>query len=231
MLHTMIPWREDTNLGQAYNEEMDRLPEGGWAVLLDHDVMFTTFEWNRQIQAAIAAEPEGTFTGVTNRIGCPWQRIGIDMNNHDIRFHRMVGHERLSNRWLSDVTDSIGWGGYIMAISNEAWKAFGGFRDGQLCVDHMMHFDIRRQGRRAYLIEGLYMYHYRQGSGEHYQGKTQRVNQCDCLTRKDWAAPKRVKEIEFTMADATIAFDEKFKQMRAAMPPAPAPTKNLRRVR
>src|SRR5262245_63566171 len=103
MLHTMIPWREDTNLGLAYNEEMERLPEGGWAVLLDHDVMFTTFEWARQIEAAIRMEPRGSFTGVTNRIFCPWQQAReANKENHDILYHRRVGSERLKNRYLSD---------------------------------------------------------------------------------------------------------------------------------
>lgn len=180
MIHTCIPWREDTNLGQAYNETMKMLSDDDWAVLLDHDVMFTTFEWNRQIQAAIKAEPHGSFTGVTNRIFCPWQKAReVDPENHDMLYHRTIGETRMENRYLSDVTEANGWGGYIMIISKAAWRDAGGFVDGQLCVDHNMHFALRRAKRRVFLIEGLYMYHYRSGRGEKYQAKTMRAA-CEC---------------------------------------------------
>lgn len=185
MIQTFIPWREDTNLGAAYNEAMEMLPEDGWAVLLDHDVMFTTFEWHRQIDRAIAAEPYGSFTGVTNRIFCPWQKAReADQNNHDILYHRALGEARLSNRYLTDVTDATGaygWGGYIMILSKAAWRDAGKFVDGQLCVDHQMHFALRRAKRRVFLIEGLYIYHYARGRGEQYQAKTLAAT-CECRT-------------------------------------------------
>jgi len=183
MIHTCIPFREDTNLGLAYNEVMDMLPENGWACFLDHDVMFTTFEWHQQLEAAISFEPRGTFTGVTNRIYCPWQRANeVDPNNHDIMYHRKIGAERLKNRYLTDVTGAqgkYGLGGYVLCQSKAAWREAGKFVDGQLCVDHNMHFALRRVGRPVYLIEGLYMYHYARGAGEQYKSITMRAD-CEC---------------------------------------------------
>ena len=196
MIQTFIPWREDTNLGAAYNEAMEMLPsDNDWAVLLDHDVMFTTFEWHRQIERAIEVEPYGSFTGVTNRIFCPWQRAReVDRDNHDIMYHREIGADRMRNRWLSDVTDANGWGGYIMVLSKAAWRDAGKFVDGQLCVDHNMHFALRRAKRHVFLIEGLYMYHYARGKGEQYQKKTMRAD-CECSKHPHNFTPIERREI------------------------------------
>lgn len=167
----MTPYAADMNVGRAYNQAMALLPEDGWACLMDHDVMFTTYEWHLQLEAAIAADPRGSFTGVTNRIHCPWQQAReAGTENHDVRHHRRVGAERAKNRDLLDVTGCVGWGGLLMLISKESWLAAGGFVDGLLCVDHQMHFKLRDAGRKIYLIEGLYMYHYKRALGEKYGG-------------------------------------------------------------
>ena len=171
MILTMTPFAKDMNLGRAYNDAMSLLGPGDWACLLDHDVMFTTYDWNQQLEDAIAADPRGSFTGVTNRIHCPWQQAKeAGTENHDIKHHRRVGAERLKNRDLLDVTSAVGWGGFLMLLSYDAWDESGGFVDGMLCVDHQMHFALRRAGRPVYLIEGLYMYHYKRALGEKYVG-------------------------------------------------------------
>lgn len=195
MIHTCIPFRNDTNLGRAYNDVMELIGLDDWACFLDHDVMFTTFEWYRQLEAAIRFEPRGTFTGVTNRIYCPWQRANeADPQNHDIMYHRKIGAERLKNRYLTDVTQApgrFGLGGFILCISKHAWLDAGGFVDGQLCVDHNMHFALRRIGRPVYLIEGLYMYHYARGAGEKYKDITMRA-ECECrVPVSNWAPTER----------------------------------------
>lgn len=167
----MTPYAADMNLGRVYNDAMERLPKDGWACLLDHDVAFTTYEWHAQLQAAIAADPRGSFTGVTNRIHCPWQQAAeAGTENHDMKHHRRVGAARAKTRSLLDVTGCVGWGGFLMLLSRAAWQDAGGFVDGMLCVDHQMHFALRRAGRPVYLIEGLYMYHYKRALGEKYGG-------------------------------------------------------------
>jgi GT2 family glycosyltransferase len=164
------PFRTDKNLGRAYNEAMALLPDGGWALLMDHDMFLTTTHWHQQCLDAIAAEPDGTFTAVTNNIASRWQRAaevdsGVALENSIAR-HRAIGLSRTANRNLLDVTDTAGIGGVVILISKANWKLIGGFADGMFCVDHQMHFALRDAGRRVFLIEGLYVYHHRSSSGD-----------------------------------------------------------------
>lgn len=164
-LFPMTPFALDRNLGQAYNRAMELLPDDGWAAMMDHDAMPTTREWYRQIVDAIEFRPDaGAFVAMTNRIAAPWQRCG-DRNSHDILQHRAFGHDRLKVRSLLDITDTKGWGGVLFALSKATWREVGGFVDGMACVDHCMHFAIQNTGKRIYLIEGLYVYHFRRADG------------------------------------------------------------------
>lgn len=177
---TMMPFATDMNLGRAYNEAMALLPDDAWAVLLDHDMMLTTREWYRQIEEAIACRPDaGAFTAVTNRIAAPWQQVG-EREGHDIARHRRFGKRRLAVRTLLDITDTKGFGGVLMCLSKQAWQEVGGFVDGLLCVDHQMHFALRAAGRRNFLIEGLYLYHWRRAFGDELPEDAPRVEGCPC---------------------------------------------------
>lgn len=160
-LLTVVPWRDDANLGRAYNEVLEAAAPGSWVAFLDHDAMPTTPRWNRQLREAIAFRPDaGAFVAMTNRIASPWQRCG-DALTDDYAAHRRIGFERAKVRTLLDVSGTKGWGGVLFAVSRDAWLECGGFADGLGCVDHSLHFGLQRIGRKAWLVEGLYVYHWR----------------------------------------------------------------------
>lgn len=166
MILAMTPCRRDQNLGRAYNEAMDRLRDDDVAVFIDHDAMFMTMDWLRQIEDALAFDPTALFACVTNRIAAPWQRATeVDYEDHDLQRHSAVAQARLSNHNLLDVTDTKGIGGVMMAVSKDSWMAAGGFVDGMFCVDHNFHFAMKRSGLKVYVIEGLYVYHRRRAFG------------------------------------------------------------------
>ena len=177
-----MPYALDRNLGAAYNRAMALLPDGGWAVMIDHDAMNTTREWFRLIAEAIAFLPEaGAFVAVTNRIDAFWQRAEeADIDNHDIGYHTAIGTARLARRTLLDITETKGFGGVLFAVSKAAWREAGGFADGMLCVDHSLHFGLRRAGRRVYLLDGLYVYHRRRAFVGTLPADTPRVAHCPC---------------------------------------------------
>lgn len=183
----VMPFALDRNLGAAYNQAMrDSVPHGGWACFLDHDMMFTTREWFGQISEAILAAPHaGAFTAVTNRIAAAWQKAPEAARlpaakQHDVAAHRAIGQDRLRRRTLLDITDTKGFGGVVMVVSRAAWDEVGGFANGLLCVDHGMHFALRQAGRRNYLIESLYVYHWRRAFGDELPTDTPRVDACPC---------------------------------------------------
>lgn len=177
----MMPFALDMNLGRAYNESMALLPaEDSWAIFIDHDAMLTTREWFRQFAEAIRFMPQaGAFVACANRIAADWQKAG-PANVHEMRIHRQFGKERLKIRTLLDITDTKGFGGVLFAVSKAAWRKAGGFREGMLCVDHSLHFALGRAGYRIFLIEGLYVYHWRRAFGDELPENTPRVEDCPC---------------------------------------------------
>lgn len=178
---TFTPFDVEMNLGRAYNRAMELLPDDAWACFLDHDMMLTTREWYRQLVEAATFKPDGAFTAITNRIASPWQQAReVDKENHDIAYHRSIGRARLAQRTLLDCTDTKGWGGVLLLISKTAWREAGGFVDGMLCVDHQMHFALRATGRRLYVMESLYVYHWRRANGDNIPRDAPRAEGCPC---------------------------------------------------
>jgi len=181
----MIPFREDKNLGRAYNEAMALLPDGAWAVFQDHDAMATTPHWFRQFREAIEFLPHaGAFVACTNRIASPWQRVGDEKSN-DIAAHRRFGEERRKLRTLLDISDTKGFGGVLFAVGKDAWREVGGFADGLYCADHSLFFRLREHGRRVYMIEALYAYHFRGSSGARPPLDAPKVPNCPCRGKEE----------------------------------------------
>lgn len=180
MIYTMIPYDLDANLGRAYNAFMALLPEGSWAIFKDHDAMPTTGMWFRQFKEAIDFMPEaGAFVAVTNRIASSWQQVG-DRESNDIAAHREFGRRRAKIRTLLDVSDTKGFGGVMFAISKTAWREAGGFADGLGCVDHSIHFGLQRIGRKVYLLEGVYVFHWRHWGEPDPTSQHPKAANCPC---------------------------------------------------
>ena len=177
MILTCTPYALDWNYGGACNKVMELLPADGWACFLDHDAMFTTPIWYRQLCEAIEQEPDGTFVARTNRAGQPlvgiakdehrWQiPIGVDMENHDMWYHRGLGAEFAKDATLRDVTD-IGKAmcGVMILISKPTWRAVGGFRNAWGYLDWALHLDLQRAQRRLFCLQGVYVYHWKRADG------------------------------------------------------------------
>ena len=158
------------DLGSAYNSFMDRLHEGDWACLIDHDAMWTTTIWARQISEAIKENIDaGIFVACTNRIGCGWMKApGVSPKEHNMVFHREFGR-KLADEHGHSVIDVTRWeehpsgkplSGVMMCISWDAWKAVGGFKRGFLTVDNDIHRRLRDGGFKAYLLRGVFCYHW-----------------------------------------------------------------------
>jgi len=170
LIQAFIPYADDRNLGRACNQAMSLLPDDGWGCILDHDVMFTTSEWHRQLSLAIRIQPEGCFAAMTNRIKCPFQQAEVDRKNHDYAYHRSIGTRLLANEGLLDVTDSERTpSGFLMLMSKRAWIGAGQFPEGLHYMDRMMWLALKASGRRVFIIEGLYLYHWHRGGGEPIQ--------------------------------------------------------------
>jgi GT2 family glycosyltransferase len=176
---TFMPFALDYNLGGAYNEAMGLLGEDDWAVFLDHDAIWTTREWYRQLEAVTRAVPDaGCVTAVQSRGWQSWQ-VG-PYQGHDMAENRRIGAQLLRNNTLLDVTETSGIAGVVMLVSKRAWRAVGGYTDGMYCVDHAFHFALRAAGLRVYVHEGLYVYHWRRANGDAPPRQAPRAPGCPC---------------------------------------------------
>jgi hypothetical protein len=151
MIYANIPYAPaecGKNIGCAYNKFMDALPhDNDYACFIDHDAMFTTSDWYPQMNAIVEAHPDvGAFGCRTNRNGHTFQLVGnIDMNNHDISYHRIIG-SHLQKKYYDDVfcihgnendpagphrsgnTEQPGFSGTLILLKKSAWKQMGKFQ-------------------------------------------------------------------------------------------------------
>ncbi len=169
-LTTFIPYALDGNLGPVWNGILESLPEDAWAAILDHDAMFTTTVWYKQIIRAIKEQPLGSFSCVSNRIGLEsrWQSVNrddIEAGEHDIRVHRVFGSQQTDDQSLTDVTDRELMAGMFFVISKRTFRLIGPFPDGLRGLDNALHMRLRLKGLRLYCINGLYVYHWYRADG------------------------------------------------------------------
>lgn len=171
MIHTYIPYTPKqlgNNLGWAYNNFMELLPEDDWACFLDHDATFTTRYWYHQLEDIIIKHSDiGLYTCLTNRVGNSQQLVkGVDKENHDIKYHRQVG-KQLQDDYYDDVffiTNLLS--GVVILISKKTWKKVGGFTNGFLGVDNNIHKKCLDNNIKVGLMAGVYVYHWYRGDGD-----------------------------------------------------------------
>ena len=179
MIHTYIPYAprsSDKNIGAVYNDFMAMISDDDWACFLDHDAMFTTLDWYKQIEEIIeeislSDRPVGLLTTCTNRIGNLEQVIaGIESQNHDIYYHRKIGRQRQLEYGKSLRECDFLMSGIVILISKKVWKKTNGFIDGFLGVDNNIDQQIRTLGYKSYIMDGVYCYHWYRADGIPIQG-------------------------------------------------------------
>ncbi len=163
MIYTFIAYapRSSRDLGNTYNKFMELLPnDSDWACFLDHDAMFLTSDWYKQLEKIIEINPNaGCFTALTNRIGNKFQVIG-DSESHDIKYHKRVARG-LANKNGSKVIEYNNGllSGVLILIKKSVWKNIK-FIPGFLNVDNQFHKDCIKCGYKVYLMTGVYVYHW-----------------------------------------------------------------------
>ena len=111
------------DLAYAYNEVMNRVNDDDWVCFLDHDAMFTTYDWYLQIEQAIKQNTDkdiGAYTCYTNRIG-------------------RSGHRQWVERAYPDIVKSV-MGKYGYEVSDEL---VGRYNENKWKVDFREIHDIR----------------------------------------------------------------------------------------
>lgn len=161
MIRVMIPYRNDKNLGLAYNECMQIINDDDWACFIDHDSLFLTPDAIRIIDEYTKKYPDtGIFTCWTNRIGCPEQRLGKENDDNDSMVDHMIMAEQMKEN-LFEATELKGViSGFLMVISKKTWNEIKFAETGKaLGVDNDYSLRILSSGRKILRMESIYVWH------------------------------------------------------------------------
>jgi len=169
-------------IGQAIERHMQGLQPDDWAIMLDHDMQWTTPDWYPAIAKAIAANPQmQVLTCITNRahqLNSPYQMAkGVDVNNHDIKYHRQLGAKllKLNGTKVLDVTNhSRCINGVVVIWQRKTWDAIKKMeghvslvnRKDILMFDTKLHKRAKGLGMKVGVLQGVYVYHWYRGDGQ-----------------------------------------------------------------
>ena len=158
---------KNINLGWAYNQYMNLLPnDEDWGCFIDHDAMWTTYNWYNQLESIIDKHPEySLFTVKTNNVYSKIQK-GPRFLRHikNVAAHREYGL-KLQEEKYNEVTE-MGrnnlLSGVVILYKKSTWNKIK-FKNGFLTVDRNIHKDLIRNGYKTGLMEGVYVYHWYRG--------------------------------------------------------------------
>jgi hypothetical protein len=172
------PYSLDGNLGQAYNDYMNLLPnDEDYAVLMDGDTMMLTPNYGEQISFIVNKYKDcrvGIFTSYTNRTGNLFQCYNsIISEDGELRNHRNISIQLQREKYDSvlDLNDLIS--GHLMVVQKKVWKDVGFFADeisekmrsrgikkNLLAVDNRFSKRCLNNDYKIYLMQGIYCTHY-----------------------------------------------------------------------
>lgn len=178
MIDVVIPYaskdgKVDKNLGAEYNRIMEKADRP--VLFLDQDVYVSLNpNWYQMCMDAVKQLKKdrwGWITCLTNKIGCPHQRVEIGPQApDDISFHRGIAADLWKpnvdsvRKWHPEEWEANGdktaWpSGFFLLTNPEAWKAAGGFKDGHQGVDNDYARKLVGAGYEIWQMTGLYVYH------------------------------------------------------------------------
>jgi GT2 family glycosyltransferase len=162
-VHIVKPYSLEKNLGKAYNEAMQLIPDGDWACLMDYDTMFLTPDCGQILHEYINWNPiVGIFTCFTNRIHplANNQLLdGVVSDNVSIDYHieRAYNQKRLLFQ-ATEIKHTIS--GFLMMISKSTWNECKFSETGKcLGVDNDFSANIIERGKKIMRMDGLYVFH------------------------------------------------------------------------
>ncbi len=162
-VHIISPFRQDKNLGKAYNETMQLVPDGDWLCLKDMDTCFLTPDAGNIMLKYIELYPEAAlFTCFTNRISTlsHMQLLnGKISENSDIRTHIKLAEQQKKKLHTATIINGT-ISGMLMLLSKEQWNEMP-FVENDAClgVDTEYSRRLHANGKTILRMDGLYIFH------------------------------------------------------------------------
>lgn len=157
------PYSIDKNLGEAYNEEMDMIPDGHSACFTDGDILFLTPDYGHIITEYANRYPNAVLTCWTNRIHrLAKGQLKEDIKSSDIKDHLSVEQ---SVQGVTIINGSVS--GFLLVIPKHIWQRFhfsetnfyNSSQPNLLGVDNEWTNRIRANGVQVLRMDGVYVWH------------------------------------------------------------------------
>jgi len=164
MIHILTPYREDKDLGRAYNEACVLIPDGDWICLMDIDTMFLTPDAPQMMAKYVELYPQtGVFTCFTNRIShlAHEQLLFNQVSDNDSILHHIEIATKQRNLLPQSTIIRRGEiSGYLLLFNKETWKE-NKFDEGIGClaVDTFWSRRIIRMGKDIRRMDAIYLWH------------------------------------------------------------------------
>jgi len=166
------PFSPEKNIGRAYNDFCEMVPDNDWICLRDGDSMFLRPDWGAQIAEIIRLHGKDydLLGCVTNRLNSERQRpFPGDFDNTDILYHKQVA-DRLYAAHKTDVQNHREpVAGLLMLFPKRIWKEVK-FREKSIYFDSEFGKDLLKRGGRVGLMTGLYVLHFYRWDKENPRG-------------------------------------------------------------
>lgn len=149
------------NIGKAYNNHIQYLPDDSWICITDHDSAFLVPECGQQLHDIILKHGNDydLLGCVTNRLRGLHQLHNNEFSyDHDINNHFKIACDRYKD-FYSDVEPISGVAGVLMLFKKSTWEKIGGFVEGSVACDTIFNQSISKQGGKIGLMKGVYLYH------------------------------------------------------------------------
>jgi hypothetical protein len=161
-IHYLQPFALDKNIGRAYNEACEPIPDGDWICLRDGDSMFLRHDWGQQLHDIVSRHGDqyALFGCRTNRLRTDdqiYSRAFFDDPN--VLHHKVIADNLAATRY-ADVTNFLHpLAGLLMLFPKTTWHRVR-FKENRINLDAHFSNELRQQGYRIGLMEGVYCFHF-----------------------------------------------------------------------
>lgn len=163
MIHVRIPYRQDKNLGKAYNDEFELCPEDDWLCFIDHDVLFLTPDAISIMEEYVKLYPDaGLFCCRANRIHplANYQLVDPTPSENSSIEYWMERAYQLKKELprVSPVDHEVS--GFLMLVSKKTWREIKFVESGRaLGVDNDFCWKIIDAGKKILRMDALLVWH------------------------------------------------------------------------
>jgi len=159
------PGRGDKNLGKAYNEHCDIVPnDNDWICMTDGDIMHMLPYWSKQIEDIIRKHGNeySLISCVTNRLGLKWQLPKGFSDDPNVLNHYDIADELYNKHYIEVENSRKPTAGLMMLFPKRTWNKVK-FKEGLTCggkfIDWRFSEAVLNIGKIG-IAKGLYVFHF-----------------------------------------------------------------------